>query len=249
MITGWLLPEACTRIGQPMRNLRQSMSARKVILFFVVLWCNGAAAQSIGTSLPDHLSRKARYVFYLHGAVVTELGDMAVNQSVPEWGPYEYYHILDSLKARNVVVISEIRQKGVSDSVYVKKIAAQIDTLLRKRVRVENILVLGASAGWAIALGVSTTVKSPVLHYVAMGGCWPETYKDYEQVDLRGHFLSLIEKTDPHGSCWKVFDKRPNIKSYREIRLNTGLSHGFIYKGYPEWINPVMDWWSGMLLR
>jgi hypothetical protein len=92
-------------------------------------------------------------------------------------------------------------------------------------------------------------MKNPSLRFVVMGGCWPDTYKDYEQLDLHGHFLSLIEKTDPHGTCVKVFEKRANMRSYREITLKTGMSHGFIYKGYPAWINPVMDWWSGALLR
>jgi hypothetical protein len=206
-------------------------------------------AQYMGSSLPETISRKARYVFYLHGQVVTELGDMAVNQSVPEWGPYEYFHILDSLAERHVNVISEIRKKDVDNSVYVSRIVAQIDTLLTKKVRPENILILGASAGWDIALRVSDQLKNPSLSFAAMGGCWPNTYKDYQQLDLFGHFLSLTEKSDDHGTCVKVFEKRPNTRSYREITLNTGLSHGFIYKGYPAWIDPVMAWWSGSLLR
>jgi hypothetical protein len=206
-------------------------------------------SQYMGSSLPDVISRKAKYVFYLHGQVVTELGDMAVNQSVPEWGPYEYYHILDSLTERQVNVISEIRKKDTENSVYVNRVAAQIDSLLKKKVRPENIMVVGASAGGDIALRVSDKMKNPSLRFVVMGGCWPDTYKDYEQLDLHGHFLSLIEKTDPHGTCVKVFEKRANMRSYREITLKTGMSHGFIYKGYPAWINPVMDWWSGALLR
>jgi hypothetical protein len=205
--------------------------------------------QSVGTHLPDKISRKARYVFYLHGGVVTVRGDMAINESVPEWGPYEYSRILDSLKARRVHVISEIRKEKVSDSVYVQKIAAQIDSLLKRRVPAQNILVLGASAGNNIALGVSDKMKNPKLRFVHMGGCWPDTWKDYTKLDLTGHFLSLIEKTDPHGTCSKVFENRPHMKSYREITLNTGLSHGFIYKGYDAWINPVFDWWSGALFR
>jgi len=220
----------------------------RLLLVFVCL-ATVAEAQYMGPSLPNSVSRKAKYLFYLHGQVVTELGDMAINQGAPEWGPYEYSHILDSLAARRVNVISEIRKKDVDNSVYVDRITAQIDTLLKKGVRPENILVLGASSGWDIALSVSDKLKNPSLRFVAMGGCWPETYKDYTNLDLTGHFLSLIEKTDPHGTCVKVFEKRPNIRSYREIALNTQLSHGFIYKGHAAWIDPVIAWWSGALLR
>jgi hypothetical protein len=208
-----------------------------------------SVAQYAGGTLPHPISRKAKYLFYLHGGVVTDLGDMAVNPGAPEWGPYEYRRILDSLRNRNVNVISEVRKTGVDEGAYVNKISAQIDSLLKKHVRVENILVIGASSGWDIALRVSDKQKNPMLHFVAMGGCWPDTYKEYPNLDLTGHFLSLIEKTDPHGTCLKVFEKRPHTASYREITLNTGLSHGFLYKGYSAWINPVMDWWSGALLR
>ena len=224
------------------------MNVRSTLLL-LCLFVGTAHAQYKGSALPDRINRKDKFMFYLHGAVVTELGDMAINQSVPEWGPYEYSHILDSLRSRNINVISEIRKKGISDSIYVARIASQIDSLLQKRVKVENILVIGASAGWDIALRVSQRLKKPGLHFVVMGGCWPDTYKDYETLDLTGHFLSLIEQTDPHGTCFRLFEKRPHLSSYREIRLNTGLSHGFFYKGYAHWIDPVMEWWSGALLR
>lgn len=221
---------------------------KSLVIAFVCI-ASVSEGQHVGSALPDPISRKAKFLFYLHGQVVTELGDMAIYQSAPEWGPYEYSHVLDSLAARDVNVISEIRKKGVDNSAYTNKIAAQIDTLLRSKVKPENILVLGASAGWDIALSVSDKLKNPSLHFVAMGGCWPDTYKDYTKLNLTGHFLSLIEKTDPHGTCVKVFEKRAAIKSYREITLNTGLSHGFIYKGHAAWIDPVMAWWRGDLLR
>lgn len=55
-------------------------------------------AQIIASDIPLEINKKERYLFYLHGAVVTELGNNAINQSVPEWGPYEYLNILDSIK-------------------------------------------------------------------------------------------------------------------------------------------------------
>ena len=84
-----------------------------------------------------------------------------------------------------------------------------------------------------------------------MGGCWPETYKDYEATKLYGYFLSIIEASDPHRTCFRIFirkdpneEKSKNISSYEEITLCTGLSHGFIYKGYKEWIDPVVKWFN-----
>ncbi len=200
--------------------------------------------QTISSAIPKNADASAKFVFYLHGAVVTELGDNAINQSVPEWGPYEYSKILDSLRSRGFNVISEIRKKGVPDAQYADKIVKQIDSLRQKGVAPRNILVLGASAGWNIALLVSATMKNKQIRYVVMGGCWPETYKDYTNIRLFGHFLSIIETTDPHGTCVKIFEARKTISNFKEIKLNTGLSHGFIYKGYADWIDPVVSWFN-----
>ncbi|HEX5168206.1 MAG TPA: hypothetical protein VFW11_03475 [Cyclobacteriaceae bacterium] len=202
-----------------------------------------ANAQWIGSSLPKKIVASDRYLFYQHGGVVTVLGDMALNQSAPEWGPYEFNHILDSLRKRGFVVISEVRREGVDDSIYAVKIVHQIDTLLHNAVKPGNILVIGASAGWNITLMVSSRLKNESVHYVMMGGCWPETYKEYLSLDLYGHLLSVVESSDPHGTCERVMFSHKTLKSKREIVLTTGLSHGFIYKGYKEWIDPVMDWY------
>jgi len=211
-------------------------------LLLISCICFSAAGQSIRSSVgvPD---KKARYVFYLHGGVVTVLGNNAINQSVPEWGPYEYLNILDSLRKRGFQVISENRREGIHDSLYARKLKLQVDTLLGGGVKEKNILIIGASAGWNISLHASSALKNKRLKFVIMGGCWPETYKEYEAITLYGKFLSIIETTDPHGTCQAVFDKR-KVTSYEEIKLNMGLSHGFIYKGYREWIDPAIAWFE-----
>jgi hypothetical protein len=135
-------------------------------------------------------------------------GDNAINDAAPEWGRYEYSNILDSLRVRNFEVISEIRKVNVDDTLYVNKIVRQIDTLLSRGVKPSQILLVGASSGWNIVLLVSSILKNPSLHFVLMGGCWPETYKDYSAISLYGHYLSIIEKTDPHGTCRDIFQSR-----------------------------------------
>jgi hypothetical protein len=200
--------------------------------------------QTIGSNLPKQIHPSGEYMFYLHGGVVTVLGNNAINQSVPEWGPYEYHNILDSLKSRGFHLISEKRSEGVEDVFYANKISIQIDSLLRRGVDAKNILVLGASAGWSIALRVSDQLQNKQLKFVLMGGCWPDSYKDYEHLALAGSFLSIIEASDPHGTCSRIFEHRSTITSYKEVTLNTGRSHGFIYKGYKDWIDPVVAWFK-----
>ena len=218
---------------------------RKVFQVLVTLYIPVIiSAQAVSSSLPSRIEKSRQYLFYLHGGVVTVLGNNAINQSVPEWGPYEYLNILDSLHVRGFNVISENRKEEINDSVYVQKITSQIDSLFSAGVKPGKILVVGASAGWNIALHVAGKLKKKNMSYVIMGGCWPNTYKDYQETELYGHFLSIIESTDPHGTCSKIFDNRKHLTSVQEITLNTGMSHGFFYKGYKHWIDPVVDWFN-----
>lgn len=198
--------------------------------------------QTISSFVPEKISRSGKYLFYLHGGVVTVLGNNAINQSMPEWGPYEYLNILDSLRNRGFNVISENRKQGLDDSVYTNKMVRQVDTLFKTGVKPENILVVGASAGWNIAIHVSAKLKNKKMNYVIMGGCWPNTYEDYIGIELYGHFLSIIESSDPHGTCSAIFKNRKYLTSTKEIMLHTGMSHGFFYKGYKHWIDPVIEW-------
>ncbi len=152
-----------------------------------------AGGQTVGSFLPKAIKSNERYLFYQHGAVVTELGNNAINQSVPEWGPYEYLNILDSLRSRGFNVISERRVKQVPDSLYAHKIVLQIDSLRSAGVGTKNIIVVGASAGWNITLQVASALENKKMKYVMMGGCWPDTYKEYEHDVLHGRLLSSIE--------------------------------------------------------
>lgn len=213
-----------------------------VFIHFYFMISYTATSQTISDHIPNDIQKSERYLFYLHGGVVTLFGNNAINQSMPEWGPYEYLNILDTLRSRGFNVISENRKEGIEDMFYVNRIVRQIDTLVKAGVKKRNILVVGASAGWHITLNVSAKIKNRKLNYVMMGGCWPDSYKEYVNLKLRGHFLSIIETSDPHGTCAEVFRNQKRLKSYREITLNTGLSHGFIYKGYPAWIDPIIKW-------
>jgi len=217
----------------------------KTLLVFLFI-TSAVSGQTIGSGVPKEISKSGDYLFYLHGGVVTVLGNNAINQSVPEWGPYEYRNILDSLRNRGFNVISENRKEGIDDSVYTNKILKQIDTLFREGAKPKNLILVGASAGSNIVLQVAGRLKNKKVKYVIMGGCWPDTYKNYQALELRGKFLSIIEASDPHGSCFGIFDKRKGVSGYQEITLKTGLSHGFIYKGYKEWIDPVVSWFRNL---
>ena len=93
-------------------------------------------------------------------------------------------------------------------------------------------------------LNVAARIKNKDLLFVIMGGCWPEDYKGYSDKKLYGNFLSIIEASDPHGTCSAIFKEREHIESFHEIKLQNGLSHGFICKPYACWLEPVLQWFQ-----
>src|SRR5215204_909637 len=218
---------------------------KQVILpILICLLQASATAQHIQRDLPTTIDPTGKYLFYLHGGVVTVKGDNAINDPVPEYGPYQYSRILDTLHAHGFYVISERRLQGVEDSVYARKIAQQVDTLLKAKVPVNKIMLVGASAGSNIVLHVSDRLKNPEMKYVIMGGCSPDIYKYYLNIKIEGRFLSIIESSDSRGTCAKIFENRKQVKSFHEIKLETGLNHGFIYKPYAAWLDPVLQWFQ-----
>jgi hypothetical protein len=215
----------------------------KLIIVAILLLHNfSITGQTISSFLPVNISDSQRFLFYLHGGLISEMGNNAINRSAPEWGPYEYSNILDSLRSEGYNVISEIRRRGIDNGVFIDKIARQIDSLLKKGVGAGKIILVGASSGWDIVLRVSARLQNEDLNFVIMGGCWPDSYKEYSSIELHGNFLSIIERSDPHKTCGMMFRKGKRIKSFKEIELNTGLSHGFFYKGRRVWIEPIVTW-------
>src|SRR5258706_5765112 len=91
-----------------------------------------AAEMTKGTGLilsapPAQPDAGATYLFYLHGRIVQEQGRKAV--SAP-YGPYEYDAILEGLAKAGLVVISEIRPRGMEPAACADRVAGQIKGLL-----------------------------------------------------------------------------------------------------------------------
>src|SRR5688572_20334473 len=99
------------------------MRNMKLLIVLQIFVGSVAVAQTVGGYLPRELKKSDNYLIYLHGGVVTVLGNNALNRSRLEWGPYQYLSILDSLRDRAFHVISENRREGVHDSLYADKIS------------------------------------------------------------------------------------------------------------------------------
>ena len=197
-----------------------------------------APALAQGTyDVPQKIDPKAHYLFYLHGRIVEE----SRRPTSPQFGVYEYDQILETLRARGFVVISEQRPKGTVIEKYAEKVATQVRNLLKAGVPPRQITLVGASQGSWIAMLASTYLKNRDLNFVFIAGCSADE-EFLKQVDWHGNVLSIYERTDRAGTCKQYRADATGLGRYEETELNTGLRHGFIYRPMLEWIEPTVAW-------
>lgn len=180
-----------------------------------------------------------KYVFYLHGAIVQQQGENAVSST---YGKYMYRAIVDSLKKNGFQVISEVRSKDAGFDGYSGKVAIQLDSLLQAGVRPQNITVLGASVGAAMALEVAMITGNRQVNYALMGVCSDSSPRKYQQKKICGNFFSVYESSDGPGSCKELLFNRSCVSGFKEVKLNMGNGHGFLYQPYKEWLHPLVQW-------
>lgn len=209
----------------------------------IVAQSNAAATQKQGIILndvPQKVDTKARYLFYISGYIV-HAGD--IRPTSPRFGVYEYEQILEALKQRNFVVISEARKQTAEIEPYAAKVAEQVRQLLKAGVPPQNITLVGASQGGWIAMLASTYLKNRDLTYVVIGACGADD-GFLNLIDLHGNMLFIAEKTDrfPISSCRRFRADATGLNDYKEFVTNTGEMHGFLYRPMKEWIEPTIEW-------
>ncbi|MBA3322657.1 MAG: polysaccharide deacetylase family protein [Pyrinomonadaceae bacterium] len=190
--------------------------------------------------VPRLIDRQAKHLFYLHGFIVENEG---IRPTSPRYGVYEYEQIVRTLVNRGFVVISEARPKGTNPEVYAAKVVTQIQILLKAGVPPQNITVVGASRGGAIAAITSTLLKNRDVNYVIMAACGNSTIYRNFKVDLWGNILSIYDyKDDGATTCRPFFDKSTGVNRRQEVVLKLGIGHGILYRPLPEWVEPVVEW-------
>jgi hypothetical protein len=182
------------------------------------------------------------YVFYLHGHIVEIQGANAVETN-QGFGAYKYNDILDSLKSAGFIVKSEVRPPDTDVKQYASKVAAEIMELIGRGVDPSAISVIGASKGGYIAMEVSSLMKNDKLNFIVMGAC-PGSAAE-KNLHLFGNVLFIREKTDNVENCEGLKMVSPGIKKYKDLEINTGLRHGFLYRPIKEWLQPAITWASG----
>lgn len=200
----------------------------------------GGAQENIFKDVPDKIDARSRYLFYLHGRIIEDKG---ARDAVHErHGVYEYEKILETFGRAGFVVISEARARDTDVGQYAAKVVGQINALLKAGVAPRSITVVGASKGSYIAMSVSSLLKQREVNFVLMAGCG-ETTSNNRALNLYGNVLSIYDASDNGpGSCENIFKRSEGLSRRRELKINLGLGHGFLYRPYKEWIEPAVEW-------
>jgi pimeloyl-ACP methyl ester carboxylesterase len=186
-----------------------------------------------------------RYVIYLHGRIVQEQQNMRPRSA--EYGYYELEQILQAFRDRGFMVTGDMRPRAATVSESANQVVTQVRKLLAARVPADHITVVGASMGASIAFLASTRLANPDVRFGILGACLSENVRSLvaeHGIGPSGHLLAIREVSDELSNpcpAWKSDPKQPNLVA-REIVLNTGLRHGFLYRPLPEWLNPIADW-------
>jgi pimeloyl-ACP methyl ester carboxylesterase len=141
-----------------------------------------------------------------------------------------------------------MRPKDASLIVSAERVVGQVQRLLASGVPASRITVVGASMGAAIALRASQRLQNPDLRYCVLGACLsqsvPLLLAEYGKRPA-GRVLAIRETSDETSEPCPTWsgDVGPQATLVvREIVVNTGLRHGFLYRPLPEWVDPVVEW-------
>jgi hypothetical protein len=198
-----------------------------------------AANPRIFTDVPEENDPNARYLIYLHGAIIEHEGERPTH---PQYGVYEYRKILEVFADKGFVVISEARPEGTDGMLYAARVADQVRKLLEADVPDGHITVVGFSKGGGIAIAASSMLAEDDVNFVFMAACSP-WLDSHPEIVARGRLLSLRESSDELvGSCEGLFERSPSGHDHTEILLDLGGGHGAFYRPQPQWIDPVVMW-------
>ncbi|MCM4158220.1 alpha/beta hydrolase [Gramella sp. AN32] len=208
----------------------------KISLIIGILFCSTLFA--CGKNNDD------KFIFFLHNRFLEEHD---LNELHPEYGKTDYLEIINEFKKSGLEIISEKRNGNVNARKYASRLVIQIDSLIKIGTEPKNITIVGTSKGGYIAQYVSTLANNPDLNFVFIASFRNEDILNIPEINYCGNILTIYEKSDPFGVSAKarVENSTCEIEHFKEIELNTGMNHGFLFKPLNEWIEPTIKWANG----
>ena len=208
----------------------------KISRFTFVLFCS--------TIFACGNKNNERYIFFLHNRFLEE---HELIEKHPEFGRTEYREIISEFEKSGFKVISEKRNGNVNAREYAIGIVNQIHSLIQKGIQPNRITVVGTSKGGYIAQYVSTLTNNPELNFVFIASFQHSDIQNIPEINYCGNILTIFEKSDPFGvsAIERKQHSTCEIENFKEIELNTGMGHGFLFKPLKQWIEPTKKWANG----
>src|SRR5690554_432607 len=208
----------------------------KISLLIGILFCS--------TLVACEKENDDRFIFFFHNRFLEE---HELNETHPEFGRTEYNAIIAEFENSGFKVISEKRNGNVNAREYAVRIVNQIDSLIKNGIEPKKITVVGTSKGGYIAQYVSTLANNPYLNFVFIASFRNNDIENIPEINYCGNILTIYEKSDTFGVSALERKKTSTcaIKHFKEIELNTGMGHGFLFKPLKEWIEPTIKWANG----
>jgi hypothetical protein len=173
------------------------------------------SARQIFQDVPAEIDPDARYLFYLHGAIIERAG---VRPTHPRFGVYEYRLILEVFANEGFVVISEARPAGTDGTAYAATVADQVRALLAADVPPE---VAGFQTGdpspgpAARAPRVYRRSRGLVWGFVRAFDGFGRTQRDRDQRRVTEHFIDRGRS----GSIRSLSGRRRRIDPWLQHRI------------------------------
>ena len=212
------------------------MRSLAIVLFFTLasLSCHSGNGQK-----EAEMPSSEKHLFYLHGRIIELQGLPAES---PEFGPYEYAAIIDSFRQNGFVVHHEVRTATSDFFSFVEALSLAVDSLLNEQVTPSNITVVGASKGAVMSMYLSHLNPAPI-RYVLLGANNDQIEEQFDW-QFHGTILGVYEASDLlAGKNYDYWANRsPKAERFEQLRLNTGLDHGFFYRPIQEWLKPTIAW-------
>ena len=215
--------------------MRSKLYIIQTFLFLIFIGCQSSKHT-------QNLETEKDYIFFIHNKFLEENSDGTFSDKYNV--TVDYNGILQSFKKDGFIVLSEKRIKNTDTKKYAKKIVSQIDSLIKTGVKPNLITIVGTSKGGYIAQYVSTFAKNPNLNFVFIGSFQESDIENYPEINFCGNILTIYEKSDFFGvtAIKRKETSKLKINQFKEIELNTGLKHGFLYIASDEWIKPCKMW-------
>ena len=215
--------------------MRAALGLVQILLIFIVTNCHS-------NKEIKNTKYEQDYIFFIHNKFLEDNPDGTFSDKYNV--TVDYKGILQSFENDGFVVFSEKRSSKANERAFANKVISQIDSLISKGVQPNHITVIGTSKGGYIAQFVSTFAKNPDLNFVFIGSFQDSDIEEIPEIQFCGNILTIYEKSDIYGvsAIKRKETSTLKINRFKEIELNTGLKHGFLYIASDEWIKPCKMW-------